>query len=73
MSELLVLITAIIFFLLGKYSHKHIEKEFVKKIVTKNTVKPGIINIKTPEEVEFEESEEAKDEKKWDKLVKGRL
>lgn len=72
LNNILLLLTAIAFFFIGKYSSVKIEKQIIEKTIDKikPTVKPGLIHIKTEEEIDFEESEEAKDEKQWEKLTK---
>lgn len=65
--NIIILLTAIIFFYIGKYSHTDLEKKIVKKTLKKKN--SGIIPYKTEEEIEFEDSDEAVEEKLWDKML----
>ena len=72
MTEVFILITAIIFFFIGKYSQtKQIEQTVTKIIKSHNRPKAGAINYPTPEELEYKGSEQEKIDAEWKKGMEG--
>lgn len=73
--SILILLTAIIFYYIGKYSQTDIEKQTIKRIKYSRKIKPGAIKFKTPEDFEDEKSGDKELESEWlrsgkDKLIK---
>lgn len=69
---MLELLTAIIFFFIGRWSIRSTErKELIEKVVQsikkRNTLKPGVIPFKTPEDFEREENGDKALEEHWKK------
>lgn len=67
---MITLLTAIIFFIIGRlsYTPRRKEKETIDDIiekVKKNKIKPGPIKFKTPEEFEAERNGDKELEEQW--------
>lgn len=63
MNALLVLVTAVLFYFIGRYSGREVEvvKEAIKTIQKRqNRVKAGVIDFPTPQDIAFSGSEEEK-------------
>lgn len=66
---MLILLTAIIFFYIGKYAQSSGEKEVIQKFLTqKKAIKPGVIPFKSSQELEYDRTLEKKVEEEWKKL-----
>ena len=50
MTEIIILLTALIFYFIGKYAKTEREKEIIKKIIKGKTMSIEPIRQKTPEE-----------------------
>jgi len=69
---MLIILTAIIFYYIGKYSRTDKEKQVVNKYVRKLKTKsqPGVLPFKTPEELELERNGDKALEQEWIKSGK---
>lgn len=67
MNQILILITALLFFYIGKYSHTKAEQEIITKAIRKIKKRPkaGVIPFKTPEDFEDERSGDKALERQW--------
>jgi hypothetical protein len=72
MTELLILLTAIIFFFIGRFSQAKVDQTVIESIkeTIKSRVKAGPIDYITPEEEEYLDSEDEKIDKEWKKSFK---
>ena len=73
MDQLLIIITALIFYFLGRYTGRELEvtKKIVKEIKKKiNPPHVGVIDYPTPQESEYHGSEEEKADQAREKLFK---
>jgi hypothetical protein len=66
------ILVAIIFYFIGRYSNKD-DRETLKEIKRKlkrNKVKSGVIEFKSPQELEYIGSEQEKIDKEWEENMK---
>lgn len=53
LEKLIILITALVFYFVGKYAHTYKEKEIVESIVNRTNIEPiAGVDVKTPEELD---------------------
>lgn len=61
-------LTALLFYLLGKYSHTYIERDVFRK-VTKKHIKPGVLGFKSTAEIEYEKTVDKQIEEEWKRFA----
>jgi hypothetical protein len=73
MNSLIVLLTAIIFYLLGRFANTEEEKRITKQVIHKlSTKKTGIVDLKKPQEI-YEDMSKSETDKKVDEAMSDLL